>query len=171
MSGIKYKHADIEKLPDEVNLEEAFTRVDGEYIYFNSEHSFLSAFYPAEFMYKKQTYQMAEQAHAHRKAKGNNHLDIAKQILQQSNPRKCKQLAKGLTTSQTWRDSEDKEIEGIQAAKFSIPVLKNKLIETGNKTLVECTGDKKWGCGCNSNQRKEKTWQGQNKFGLAVMHC
>ena len=172
VSGIKYKHADLDKLPDEVNLEEAFTRVDGEYIYFNSEHSFLSAFYPVEFTYKKQTYQTAEQAHAHRKAKGNNHLDIAKQILQQSNPRKCKQLAKGLTTSQTWRDNEDSEIEGIQAAKFSIPVLKNKLIETGNKTLVECTGDRKWGCGCpyNSNQRKEKTWQGQNKFGLAVMH-
>ena len=46
VSGIKYKHTDIDKLPDEVNLEDAFTRVDGEHIYFNSEHSFLSAFYP-----------------------------------------------------------------------------------------------------------------------------
>ena len=116
---------------------------------------------------------MAEQAHAHRKAKKENgHHDIAKQILLQSSPRKCKQLAKGLTTSQTWRDSEDEEIEGIRAAKFSILVLKNKLIETGNATLVECTGDKKWGCSCpyNSKLRKERTWQGQNKFGLAVMH-
>ena len=77
VSGIKYKHADIDKLPDEVNLEDAFTRVDGEYIYFNSEHSFLSAFYPAELTYKKQVYQTSEQAHAHRKAKGNGHHDIA----------------------------------------------------------------------------------------------
>ena len=30
VSGIKYKHTDIDKLPDKVNLEDAFTRVDGE---------------------------------------------------------------------------------------------------------------------------------------------
>ena len=47
VSGIKHKHADIQNLPDDVNLEDAFTRVDGDHIFFNSEHSFLSAFYPA----------------------------------------------------------------------------------------------------------------------------
>ena len=76
VSGIKYKHADIYKLPDDISLEMAFTRTDGEYIFFNSEHSFLSAFYPVDFEYKKQDYQNAEQAHAHRKAKDNGHHDI-----------------------------------------------------------------------------------------------
>ena len=71
VSGIKHKHADIQNLPDDVNLEDAFTRIDGDHIFFNLEHSYLSAFYPVEFVYKKQKYQTAEQAHAHRKAKDN----------------------------------------------------------------------------------------------------
>ena len=171
VSGIKYKHADIYKLPDDISLEEAFTRIDGDDIFFNSEHSFLSAFYPVDFMYKCQDYQNAEQAHAHRKAKDNGHHGIAKLILKQKDPRKCKQLAKGLTTSQTWRDDENEEIKAIQEAKFNIPVLKNKLIETGYATLVECTGDKRWGSGCpfNSKLRRERNWPGKNKFGETLM--
>ena len=171
VSGIKYKHADIYKLPDDISLEMAFTRTDGEYIFFNSEHSFLSAFYPVDFEYKKQDYQSAEQAHAHRKAKDNGHHDIAKLILKEKDPRKCKQLAKGLSTTQTWRDDETEEIKAIQEVKFNIPVLKNKLIETGNATLVECTGDKRWGCGCpyNSKLRRERNWPGKNKFGETLM--
>ena len=150
VSGIKYKHANIYKLPDDISLEVAFTRTDGDYIFFNSKHSFLSAFYPVDFMYKKQDYQNAEQAHAHQKAKDNGHHDVAKLILKEKDPRKCKQLAKGLSTSQTWRDDENEEIKAIQEVKFNIPVLK-----------------KRWGCGCpyNSKLRRERNWPGKNKFG------
>ena len=56
VSDFKYKHSDINKLPDDISLQEAFTHIDRDYIFFNSEHSFLSAFYPAELTYKHQNF-------------------------------------------------------------------------------------------------------------------
>ena len=101
ISGIKYSHPSLYTLPPEITLEKAFTReLNGHIyfsvlrvftlpcstIYFNSEHSPLSSFYPAEINYGNEKYHHNEQAYQHQRAVTVGNVDIAKQIKWKQTP-------------------------------------------------------------------------------------
>ena len=115
ISGLKYTFDRIGNLPEEVNLTKVFTCEDEEYVYFRSfvEYSSFSSFAPAVFNYKGNKFHNAEQAFTHGKAKENENDNLAKTILQTTDPRKCKQLVANIQTSTAWKNMEEKEMSNI----------------------------------------------------------
>ena len=103
----------------------------------------------------------------HGKAKENKKNDLAKTILQTTDPRRCKQLVANLQTSAEWKNMEEQEMSNIVTEKFKDPTLRKKMIDTKNKKFVECTRDKRWGADATlrSPILKTKKWQGENLLG------
>ena len=94
ISGIRYDHGSLSTLPGELSLEKAFTREIENRLYFNSEHSKLSSFYPIEIEYKEHKYKNLEQGLQHTKAVIKEEIDIANLIMKDPKPRRCKSLGK-----------------------------------------------------------------------------
>ena len=62
---------------------------------------------------------------------------------------------------------------GIEAKFVQNPQIMQALLETGNKTLVECTKDYLWGTGVPLNDPQcltEKCWKGQGLQGLPTIN-
>ena len=59
-------------------------------------------------------------------------------------------------------------MEDLVNIKAQHPVIRDKLLKTGDKDLVECTSDNYWACGGSFRSRKVQTGvtTGQNKLGL-----
>ena len=167
ISGIKYSHQSLHTLPPEITLEKAFTRELNGHIYFNSEHSPLSSFYPAEINYGNEKYCHNEQAYQHQRAVTVGNVDIAKQIKVETDPRKCKSLGHQLPSSQIWDNKKEEVMKDLIQIKAQIPEIKDKLSKTGELSLVECTADSYWACGASFRSQKVQTGKttGQNKLG------
>ena len=73
--------------------------------------------------------------------------DLAKTVLTIDDPRKCKALVANIKTTEQWQNEEKVEMAQIVTAKYQVPEFRKKMIETGNRRFVECTRDKKMGCG------------------------
>ena len=97
--GIKYQHKTFSTLPKGITLEQAYTRELNGKIYFNSEHSSLSSFYPLEIEYNNHKYNTNEQGFQHQKAITMGKAEVADLIKKQTSPRKCKALGKLLGNS------------------------------------------------------------------------
>ena len=155
------------KVRDATQVEKAFTRELNGHIYFNSEHSPLSSFYPAEINYGNEKYCHNEQAYQHQRAVTVGNVDIAKQIKVETDPRKCKSLGHQLPNSQTWDNKKEEVMKDLIQIKAQIPEIKDKLSKTGELSLVECTADSYWACGASFRSQKVQTGKttGQNKLG------
>ena len=167
ISGIKYHHSTFATLPPELTLERAYTRELNGKLFFNSEHSPLSSFYPLEIEYDNHKYQTNEQGFQHQKAITLGKVDIANQIKKQPSPRKCKALGKQLGHSKIWDDKREKVMEDLVNIKAQHPEIRDKLLKTGNKTLVECTSDNFWACGGSFRSRKVQNGEATGKTSWA----
>ena len=171
ISGIKYQHSSFVTLPPDLTLERAYTRELNGKIYFNSEHSPLSSFFPLEIDYDNHRYKTNEQGFQHQKAITLGKTEIANQIKQQPSPRKCKALGKLLGQNKIWDDKREAVMEDLVNIKAQNSVIKEKLLKTGNKDLVECTSDNFWACGGSFGSRKVQNGEatGKNKLGQIWM--
>ena len=169
ISGIKYSHPSLHTLPPEITLEKAFTRELNGHIYFNSEHSPLSSFYPAAINYGNEKYHHNEQAYQLQRALTVGNVDIAKQIKMEKGPRRCKYLGHQLPNSQIWDNKKEEVMEELVQIKAQIPEIKDKLTQTGELSLVECTADTYWACGASFHSQTGKT-TGQKKLGHISMN-
>ena len=91
ISGTKYRYKSLNNLPEQINLEWVFTRLDKHYVYLQSEFSPHSSFAKVNFTYKRNPHTSAEQAFCFQKASGNNMPELAKSI-----------LMAGIKTTQQW---------------------------------------------------------------------
>ena len=167
ISGIKYQHHSFTTLPPELTLEKAFTRELNGKIYFNSEHSPLSSFFPQDIQYDNHKYKNNEQGFQHQRALTLGKTEIADQIKKQPSPRKCKALGKLLGQNKIWDDKRETVMEDLVNIKAQVPEIRTKLMQTGNKELVECTSDNFWACGGSFRSKKVQTGEatGKNKLG------
>ena len=167
ISGIKYHHQTFSTLPPGITLEKAFTREHNNKIYFNSEHSPLSSFYPSDIEYQNSKYIHNEQGFQHQKAVTMGNLDLANKIKNEISPRKCKSLGKLLGNSKVWDDKRDSIMEDLVYIKAQNPTIKEKLLKTGDKDLIESTADNYWACGASFRSQKVQndTTTGKNKLG------
>ena len=137
ISGIRYDYGSLYTLPAELSLEKAFTKKIEDRLYFNSEQSKLSSFYPIEIEYKDNKYKNLEQGLQH----------IAHLITKDSKPRRCKSLGKKVTSTEKWNNARDEVMTEMIKIKAQDPKIKAFLLGTGQKTLIEATGDNYWACG------------------------
>ena len=124
ITGIKYQHKTFSTLPPGLTLEKAFTRELNGKLYFNSEHSPLSSFYPLDIEYNNYSYKTNEQGFQHQKAITIGNVEIAEKIKNQPSPRKCKALGKLLGTSKVWEGKRESVMEDLVNIKAQNPAIK-----------------------------------------------
>ncbi len=132
---------------------------------FFQEYAFLSNFFDAPLLYKGIKWPTSE--HAYQAMKSTNEADWARFALLET-PGESKKLGQKLKCREHWDQVKDGFMYEIVLAKFEQNEdLKQKLLATGNQTLVELNywGDKYWGMVRDSNGNLV----GKSKLGEILM--
>ena len=135
---------------------------------FKGEYSFLSNFYHCDFVYEGFTYHTAEAAFQAQKC-STEEKKIRYTLV--NSPVIAKRMGKrepGLP--ENWNEISYDIMKKILTAKFSVPEMKEKLLATGDATLVEGNkhNDNLWGqCVCERCIARNVT--GQNRLGKILM--
>lgn len=128
------------------------------------------------FEYQDQEFFNSEQAFMWEKARFFRDEEMAELILHTQNPSDAKKLGRKVRGFDTerWMIGSYAYMVAVNLAKYSQnPRLREKLLATGDKTLVEASPhDKIWGIGMSENNPNcldETLWQGMNLLGKALM--
>ncbi len=133
---------------------------------FKDEYRFLSNFYPCEFEFDGVTYHSSEAAFQAQKASTKIRKRAYGEI---TNPVTAKRMGKKeIIDVELWNEQSYGIMKKVLRQKFSIPELKEKLLATGDRYLLEGNShhDNIWGrCDCPKCMMKEF----KNKLGYALM--
>ena len=132
-----------------------------EILAFRDEYAFLSNDFPAPVLYQGITYPCAESAFQASKT-----ADPALQAwFAQAGAEKAKQKGGRLTPQAGWEEAQDDIMREIVRLKFTQnPVLREKLLATGSRRLINGVKGKKaprWGV-------DTVTWEGENRLGVVL---
>ncbi len=128
---------------------------------FDGEYSFLSNFYYSPITPFKDNIEYPTVEHAFQACKTTD-ISIRKTIAHQPTPGKAKRIGRHVVLRDDWKDIKDQVMYDALKAKFRNPVLRRKLIATGEEELIEGNwwGDTYWGV-CNGI--------GENHLGKLLM--
>lgn len=161
---IKIKHQDLDLLPPLFTVSCAKTIHSDQHIFFQSEVSPFSNFFPARFEDSNAiVFESTEQAFQYKKALFHDSNQIATKILTTRDPFEHKRLGNLITPVQQWRDTEANIMSELLMYKFTqSKSLADLLLSTGDKQLHEATTDPKWAIGSSLTAKatKEGTWTG-----------
>lgn len=152
-------------------------RITDKYVFFwDSELSnWHECRYP-NFKYKGLIFYNSEQAFMWEKAIFFNDMKIAKQIVENPDPARCKLLGRKVRgfNAFKWSEVSYDIMVAVNLAKFNQNSrLKHTLISTGDRIIVEASPyDQIWGIGLHwrdDNCLDENKWKGQNLLGKALM--
>jgi len=150
-------------------------KVTDTHVYFWGDPT-LSNWGPSEIMWKKNKFENSEQAFMWEKALCFGDLEIANEILKNSNPSVAKNLGRKVRNydDAKWAKYRYTIMFEICLAKFSQNDDQRKtLLNTGDRILVEGSPyDKVWGVGLHWTDDailNEDNWNGQNLLGKALM--
>lgn len=133
--------------------------------FFDSEYAFLSNFYNASCIFEEKLYPTVE--HAFQAAKSLDHAE-RDWIAAAGSPGLAKRLGRRVNLRPDWEKVKFDVMEECLRSKFADPVLKQKLLATGDEELVEGNywHDNTWGnCFC----EKCKDIVGRNMLGNILM--
>ena len=148
ISGIRYDHRALYTLPKEISLEQAFSRE------LNGRLYILSSFHQVCISYENNNFKNLEQTFQYKKVKRAENKENKHFIKSNPVPRACKAAAKGVAVDNKWNDDRDEIMKELVEIKSHIPKVKEFLIKTGNKELVEATGDPYGACGSAFRSKK-----------------
>lgn len=130
---------------------------------FNGKHRWLSNFANSPIYVDSIRYPTVEHAYQAYKS-----LDIEtrKRIAILPTPGQAKRAGKGLVLREDWEEIKFSVMYCLLKKKFKDPILRKRLLETGDEILIEGNtwGDKIWGC-----VKENGEWVGSNKLGLLLM--
>jgi ribA/ribD-fused uncharacterized protein len=133
--------------------------------FFDGEYAFLSNFYNASCIFEEKLYPTVE--HAFQAAKSLDHAE-RDWIAAAGSPGLAKRLGRRVNLRPDWEKVKFDVMEECLRSKFADPVLKKKLLATGDEELVEGNywHDNTWGnCSC----EKCKDIFGRNMLGNILM--
>lgn len=149
-------------------------RITDKYVFFWGSE--FSNWYDSSLIYDSIVFYNNEQAFMWKKAIFFNDAEIARKIAQTSNPSIAKMLGRQVKNFnlQIWSEVNYQIMVDINFAKYSQkPLLKEILLSTGDKTIVEASPyDTIWGIGLHWKDNAvldEANWKGQNLLGKALM--
>jgi hypothetical protein len=128
---------------------------------FRGEYFFLSNFYAHPFQYNGLMWKTSE--HAFQAMKASSKVEMLA-IKMASSPGKAKKMGRECTVVADWEEIKISVMEDVLKAKFSIPELCEKLLATGDASLVELNnwGDRFWGrCLDRSGRAVGQNWLGR----------
>jgi ribA/ribD-fused uncharacterized protein len=147
-----------------------------DFVLFWGNNDIYSNFYYQSFKHQGIVFKFSEQAVMYRKAKLFGADDIADKILQARTPKECKALGRSRDipfNENVWRKHRENVYREVLIDKFSIPKLKEQLLSTGEKTIVEASPyDRIWGIGYGEDHphaTKPDKWRGLNLLGKVLM--
>jgi ribA/ribD-fused uncharacterized protein len=132
---------------------------------FDGEFAFLSNFYPSPISDGNLIFPTVE--HMFQAAKTVN-IEEYEEIAAADTPGRAKRLGRKVTLREDWEEVKDEMMYQALWLKFSIPELREKLLATGDKELIEGNTwhDNTWGdCSCDHC----KDIKGKNKLGKLLM--
>lgn len=152
------------------------TKINGNFVFFWGKEDVFSNFYYAPFKHQGILFKWSEQAVMWRKAKLFGADEIAEQILMAKTPKECKQLGRSRNIpfdEGIWYGHREEIYEDVLFSKFSNPKLKDELLKTGDKILVEASPyDTIWGIGLRDDHpdaTNPSKWRGTNLLGEILM--
>lgn len=173
IDGKSYRHSELHLLPDNLQIANIKTREIGDGIGFQGEESFLSNFYKVTFKLRQHTFTSAEQAYFFFKARICKKEEAAMTFLGMSNPRQIKKDGDQIPSTAVWEANKEGFMRSIVYAKFAQnSAILEKLLNTGESPLYECTRNRWWGCGLRFDApewRDLKVVPGLNKLGKILM--
>ena len=171
LKGLSYTPQNLHKLPPELsgfNISSASDPTT--FGYFGRLNPF-SNFHPAKFNYEGKSFHCSEQFIQYAKAKHFKADALSDRILTSDTASECKRVAREITNydNNEWlRVAKTVCEEGIAAKFHQNPYLQKMLLETGNKTIVECCTDPLWGTGVpiqDSTCLDRRVWRNQGIMG------
>lgn len=167
--GRMYKESELSLLPDYLKLENIRTRDIGHGIGFFGKESFLSNHHPARFTMDEHRFLNSEQAFFYYKAIVCGHERTGLDIKKMLDPAEIKKLGEKIPTCQEWETKKVRVMKSVVTHKFEQNKdLRDKLVRTGTKPLLECATDLFWGTGwvIDSPKWSDFTdYPGQNNMG------
>ena len=148
--GRKYRYEEMHHLPEGITLLNAKNLhiLDDKAIVFQSPHSPLSNLHPCNITYKGEAFLSAEGAFQFTRATECGYHREAQAIKGERNAYKVKSLTREFRSTREWEEMAEQVMKDILMVKFSRNrSCKAFLLTTGDRTLFEGTGDKRWGCG------------------------
>lgn len=137
----------------------------------------LSQWYPCQFEVDGEMYTSAEQYMMAEKAKLFGDNEIKAEILDTSDPRRCKALGRKVKNfdKAVWDKNKEDIVRKGNSAKFmQNSIRRNFLLSTGDKVLVEASPtDRIWGIGLGKNNPDAldpTKWRGKNLLGFTLMN-
>lgn len=137
--------------------------------HFRNEYDFLSNFFQSLIEYKNITYPTLEHAYQATKC---IKVEDREKIRNSKTPSIAKKLGRldnyEIEKRKDWKDVSLEIMQELLEIKFSDPILKEKLLKTGDMYLIEGNNwnDKFWGCVWNDNIG---IWEGENHLGKLIM--
>ena len=158
-------------------LEQIGCGIPHEFVFFyghNNPNGYLSQFAGAPFKKDGITYPTAEHWMMASKARTFNDPDALSKILKCSQPFDAKKTGRAVRNFSipVWNEKAYGFVVEGNLMKFGQnPELKKRLLDTGDKILVEASPtDKIWGIGLNAQQAlRTWKWPGMNLLGFALM--
>jgi ribA/ribD-fused uncharacterized protein len=149
-------------------------RITNKYVFFWGSE--FSNWYPVIFNYKNLRFANSEQAFMYEKALFFGDNESAEMILKSKSPSTAKSLGRRIKNynDAKWAEVRYEFMVDVVLAKFEQnPSLKEALLSTGNRTIVEASPeDRIWGIGMHWTDEgvlDEKNWKGLNLLGKALM--
>lgn len=170
--GKQYKENELTLLPDCLKMENICTRDVGRGIGFFSKYSFLSNHYPARFCMNEHRFLNSEQAYFYYKGVICGHESTGIEIKKMLDPGEIKKHGDKIPTCEDWEKRKFKIMKSVLTHKFEQNrPLRDKLVNTGNLPLLECTTDLFWGTGwvLDSPEWKQQVdYPGNNNLGIIL---
>ncbi len=146
-------------------------------VLFWQDEDIYSNFYPASFTVDGKTFNCSEQYFMYCKAVHFNAVEAATAILKETSAYNCKKIGRKIKNydNSSWNQVRESFMFDACFNKFSQnPGLKEQLLATGNRLLVEASlTDKIWGIGLseeNDEALDQAKWRGINLLGQVLMN-
>jgi len=121
---------------------------------FRGKHFFLSNFYPEPMVFEGIEYASSEHAYQAQKTTTKRERDM---VRKEPHPAGAKKLALFIDKREDWKDVRLDIMRRILRAKFSNPVLRQMLLDTGDAEIIH------------NNKHKEFFWGVCNEHGLNML--
>ena len=153
----------------DIDVESIAVKDDGKTVAFCSRFHPLSNMYPERIVVDGKSYASTEHYYQYEKCKQEGRDDIAALVKLAEDPESAMAVGGRVKMSEEWCKTNGKKIMKKAAKeKFRTPRLKKKLLNTGDKKIVEATRNKTWACGLSFNDKSildSNYYTGENLMG------
>lgn len=173
VNNVAYEHKDIHTLPPGLRLADAKIQAVKGGIAFQTEHAYLSNFFPCPIKCNDIVFRSSEQLNQYERACFVKDFNSANEVLTAITPQNAKRATSRIQNSPDWDQVKLDKMKTIIDMKFNQnPVLKAEILKTGEVNLIEATVDSFWGAGLplNSKKLREGHWRGHNHLGKLLMN-